>query len=355
MNNLLYLITIFLLILVTYSFYKKTTPQFFFSRVYRKVTFKKRRNFSMSQNISAIKKIKNLKTINFEKLSDIECFYSLSIINNRSLKNHKLSVLNIKNIKNILIEKCFFNSHDGVKVFFYRIQKNTSKRNKKPIVMFSGHGTARDLVYGKNIIDFFADEDFESFDTYQSKAAIKLVNSTNVIYVMENRGMGEMQFLGNIKEIDSVYRLSGGSLMGVWLSDAILISKIVSNIHESKISVCGISTGGFLSLFSSLFNDVDTVICQGYLSSFQDSFIHDKSSINRIHNLSKYNFYSISKFFKNKKIIFINGQNDNFDPKEAEKEFIKMQNINKKANIFFVSPKNLGHKIDPKLLKKYLN
>ena len=66
-----------------------------------------------------------------------------------------------------------------------------------------------------------------------------------------------------------------------------------------------ISSGGFLALFASLFVNVDKVICQSYLSNFKYSFIENKSSINSVSFLAKFNFYSIAKFLKNKVLLLL--------------------------------------------------
>ena len=42
--------------------------------------------------------------------------------------------------------------------------------------------------------------------------------------------MGYLEHLGDYKEVDALYRLSGKSLMGAWLSDAIFLSQLISKI-----------------------------------------------------------------------------------------------------------------------------
>ena len=212
-----------------------------------------------------------------------------------------------------------FFSFDGVKIPVFRLLKSKYNSNKKPLIFFSGHGTAKDLTLGKNVIDFFTNEDFDSFNTYQSRAAFNVVSDNNVVYVMENRCMGYLEHLGDYKEVDALYRLSGKSLMGAWLSDAIFLSQLISKNHTYKLNLCGISSGGFLALFASLFVNVDKVICQSYLSNFKYSFIENKSSINSVSFLAKFNFYSIAKFFKKQSITFINGELDNFSNIAAKK------------------------------------
>ena len=48
--------------------------------------------------------------------------------------------------------------------------------------------------------------------------------------------------------------------------------------------------------------DGDVIIYQG---NFKDSFIENKSSINNVSYLAKFNFYSVAKFFKKQKIIML--------------------------------------------------
>lgn len=325
-------------------------------RIYRKLSLKKRRTFSPYQNLGAISGIKNIKTKNFMNLAEIKKLYGV-ITPNKSQINESKLIFNkkIKFKNSIHIDEFYFFSFDGVKIPIFRLLKSKFNSNKKPLIFFSGHGTAKDLTLGKNIIDFFTNEDFDSFNTYQSKAAFNVVTDSNVVYVMENRCMGYLEHLGNYKEIDALYRLSGKSLMGAWLSDAIFLSKLISKLHINKLNLSGISTGGFLALFVSLFVNVDKVICQSYLSNFKYSFIENKSSINNVSFLAKFNFYSVAKFFKNQNITFINGEFDNFSNITAKKEFNNMKKINPNAKIDFLSPKNLGHKLDINIFLKILN
>lgn len=325
-------------------------------RVFRKVTLKKRRDFSPYKNLGAISDIKNTQSKNFSSLNNIkETFGAITPNKSQITKSNLIFKKIIKKTRSISIKEYYFISYDGVEIPVFRLQKSKLDFKRVPIIFFSGHGSARDLILGKNIIDFFTNEDFDSFSSYQSRAAINLVNKNNDIYVMENRGMGYLEHLGNYKEIDALYRLSGKSLMGAWLSDAIFLGNIISKYHNNKINLCGISSGGFLALFSSLFLDSDKVVCQSYLSNFQESFIENKSTINNISNIAKFNFFSIAKFFKKQRITFINGTNDNFSTIIAKKEFKKMKKINPKANIKFIAPKGLGHKIDVLIFDKILN
>jgi hypothetical protein len=325
-------------------------------RIYRKLTFKKRRNFSPYQNLGAISGIKNIQTKNFSSLAEIKKLFGTTTPKKSQISNSKLIFKkNFKKIGSINIIEYYFISFDGVKIPVFKLQKEKIELNKKPIIFFSGHGSARDLILGKNIIDFFTNEDFDSLNTYQSRAAFKVVSENNAVYVMENRCMGYLEYLGHYKEVDALYRLSGKSLMGAWLSDAIFLSNLISKNHTNNPNLCGISSGGFLALFASLFANVDKVICQSYLSNFKDSFIKNKSSINNVSYLAKFNFYSVAKFFKKQKITFINGTNDNFSNITAKKEYDNMKKINPKANISFIAPKGLGHEIDIILFNKILN
>ena len=168
---------------------------------------------------------------------------------------------------------------------------------------------------------------FTIFDTYQSQAALKLCNIKNCIYVMENRCMGFLEHLGNYKEINALYNLSGSSLIAQWINDAIVLTNHLAKDHNKNIVVAGISSGGLTSLIVSLFlKNIDKVICQGYLSNFQKSFLGTKSSINSLHFWLNI-IFSISKFIKNQKVIFINGDKDHFDYRIAKEEFKKMKNL----------------------------
>lgn len=351
--------TFFLIIIIAYCFFKRETPQFFFTRVFRKLTFKKKRNISLDLNIGAIDRVKKLKVKNFKSISSIRKLYGIEQINilNKSFKNKFFVIKEIKK-SNKIIQKLIFKSFDNVEIISFRIFDARNKKNiddLTPVVFFSGHGSAKDLIFGKNILDFFIDVDFKTFSTYQSRAAINTCNTNNCVYVMENRGMGYMEHLGNYKEINALYQLSGSSLIGQWINDGIIFSQIIYKQHLKNITLAGISSGGLTSFIVSLFvKNIKTVICQGYLSSFQKSFLGDKSSINSVYMLSSYNFFSLAKFIKYQNIIFINGKNDHFSPKIAELEFRKMKKYNPKAKIIFLKPKELGHKFDVKLIEKFI-
>ena len=304
-----------------------------------------------------VTKIRSIKTVDFKSIKEISKVYGVNL---KSSKNFEFSIINCKKKGIFYIKKCKIKLFDEVESIFFNIStdKKISFNKDKNIVLFSGHGSAKDLIFGKNFIDFLTNVDFDSFDTYQSKLALKLAEPNRSIFVLENRCMGYMNYLGDYKTIDAYYRLSGGSLMGIWLSDAIFFLDFInSKVINKSISTFGISTGGFLSLFSSLYSkNINHVICQGYLSNFKESYLQDKSSINYIYNLSKYNFHSIFKFLKNiKRIDIINGELDNFKPSDA---FIEIKNARKKYNIHninFHQKKGLGHKVDLSLVKSLIN
>ena len=59
-------------------------------RVYRKLTLKKRRNFSPYQNLGAILGIKNIKTKNFSNLAEIKKLYGVITPNKSQINEAKL-------------------------------------------------------------------------------------------------------------------------------------------------------------------------------------------------------------------------------------------------------------------------
>ena len=80
----------------------KETPQFFFGRVYRKLTLKKRRKFSINQNNGALLRIAKLKTKNFISLKSLRLIYGIEEINKLLNTNFKKKIFCLKSIKIIL-------------------------------------------------------------------------------------------------------------------------------------------------------------------------------------------------------------------------------------------------------------
>ena len=188
MTYIFLILSLVFLFIILFGFINKTSPQYFFMRVYRKLTLKKRRNFSPYQNLGAILGIKNIKTKNFSNLAEIKKLYGAITPNKSQINEAKLIFSKkIKYTNSIFIDEFYFFSFDGVKIPVFRLLKSKFNSKKKPIIFFSGHGTAKDLTIGKNIIDFFTNEDFDSLNTYQSRAAFNVVSDNNVVYVMENR------------------------------------------------------------------------------------------------------------------------------------------------------------------------
>ena len=138
---------------------------------------------------------------------------------------------------------------------------NFDSKNKCPtIIIFSGHGSAKQVAFEEN--------------SYQRGAGLALAKRGFLLYIMENRGMGELSHLGNHLRIDAVARIIGGTWYGEVITDALyLVENVVheSNIDHNRIGTTGISTGGALSLIvTALDNRISAAYVQGYLGSFKN-------------------------------------------------------------------------------------
>src|SRR5690606_2924641 len=88
------------------------------------------------------------------------------------------------NVEGVAVEQGSFIGFDSTHIEIYKLYpKGFSDEAKfKTIVLFSGHGTAADLV---------------NKPSYQNMAGLLLAKRGFMVYVMENRGMGMLSHLGD--------------------------------------------------------------------------------------------------------------------------------------------------------------
>ncbi len=246
------------------------------------------------------------------------------------------------------IEKNTFTAYDGVEIIFYAIFPPGFEENGKylAIVMYSGHGNAGQLVFDKS--------------SYQHAGAFELAQSGFVVYAMENRGMGELSYLGDHMRIDAVARLTGGSWYGEITTDALYLFEHVFQqpfVEKDKIGVGGVSTGGALSLFvSALDRRIAASFVQGYLGSFRTTFgtranHHTCNNIEGI--LLVGDLADIAAQVAPRPQMFVNGTRDTFFWQDAEQAFhhIKEKYFEMDAadRVEFLKPSGIAHELSTQL------
>lgn len=212
----------------------------------------------------------------------------------------------------ISYEKYFLHSVDGIDIpimKFYPINYNASLIYPA-IIVFSGHGSYNDINF--------------DHDSYQRAAALELAKDGYFTFSMENRGMGELSYLGNHNYIDSYANLVGKTWYGMLITDGLaLLDNILKmeEINSTQIGVAGVSTGGALSLFlGALDNRISAVYDQGYFGSYKTTFggIESHCLCNNIPNIlltADLNDIAILNYPKHLRIV--NGIYDTFSYEEA--------------------------------------
>jgi len=243
----------------------------------------------------------------------------------------------------IFYDKSCFISYDGLEIPIYIIYPpHFNSKNKYPtIIIFSGHGSAKQAAFEEN--------------SYQQGAGVALSKQGFLLYVMENRGMGELSYLGNHLRIDAVARIIGGTWYGEVITDALWLAENLHhepNVDINRIGTAGVSTGGALSmLVAALDNRISAVYVQGYLGSFKKSF-----GIRANHCLCGHipgilkicDMSDIASLIAPRPLIFINGTGDIFYYIDAKDEFNKIlpayQKSGNEDKLKLMTPEGVGHK-----------
>ncbi|MFX1392823.1 MAG: alpha/beta hydrolase family protein [Promethearchaeota archaeon] len=246
------------------------------------------------------------------------------------------------NYYGILYDKSSFISYDGLEIPIYVIYPPNFESNKKypTIIIFSGHGSAKQAAFEEN--------------SYQHGAGIALSKRGFLVYVMENRGMGELSYLGNHLRIDAVARIIGGTWYGEIITDALwLVENLYhqSYVDINKIGTAGVSTGGAVSLIvTALDNKISAAYIQGYLGSFKKTF-----GIRANHCLCGHipgilkicDMSDIASLIAPRPLMFVNGTADIFYYIDAKEEFRKILPIYKKLGgeekLKLKTPEGIGH------------
>lgn len=274
--------------------------------------------------------------------------------------NLKEKVKGIKIIQNkinyhgVIYDRSSFISYDGLEIPIYIIYPPNFDSTKKypTIIIFSGHGSAKQAAF--------------EVDSYQRGAGIALAKQGFLIYVMENRGMGDLSYLGNHLRIDAIARITGGTWYGEVITDALWLVENLhteKNVDDSQIGCAGVSTGGGLSMIvSALDNSITAAYIQGYLGSYRKTFgvRANHCLCGHIPNILKIcDMSDIASLIAPRSVLFVNGTADSFYYSDAEEEFKKILNIISKLNIKkklkFLAPEGIGHEFSVKIAIKWFS
>jgi hypothetical protein len=226
----------------------------------------------------------------------------------------------------IIYNLCVFASYDSLEVPFYELlPPGFDQSNSYPaVILFSGHGDMEQVAFEKS--------------SYQKGAALDLAKGGFVIFVMENRGMGKLAYLGNHLRIDAVARMLGGSWYGEITTDGLYLLELVLQkpYVNRRVGVGGVSSGAALSLIISAIDDrVISAYVQGYLGSYKTTFaIRGNHCVcNNITNiLHCCDMIDIAALVFPRPILFVNGTKDGFYPRDATKAFEFIENVYAKGN-----------------------
>lgn len=241
---------------------------------------------------------------------------------------------------NIVYQACKFQSaYDNWNIWFYVLYPNDYNLTKKhkSLVLFSGHGRAGQLI--------------QIGDSYQKAAALALAKEGYLVFVMENRGMGRLIYMGDhIDILDKQYKEQGSSWYGAIITDALSLLNLVfdrSDVDSDNVAVAGVSTGGALSFFSSIFDErIKITYVQGYFGDFQRSFC-DHPTIHKCNSV--FCLLSAHKLALNiypRELIVVNGTADQFY-EGSDVEFSNVSafydSLNMRDRAFYYSPEGVPH------------
>ena len=259
----------------------------------------------------------------------------------KSIEGIKTIRANIKH-SGISYDESYFKSYDGLEIPIYVLYPpNFNIKKKYPcILIFSGHGSAKQVVFDVN--------------SYQHAAGTSIARQGFLVYVMENRGMGRLSNLGNHLRIDAVARVSGGSWYGEIMTDALWLIEnmhLESIVDTKRIGTAGVSTGGAISMIiSAIDKRIAASYVQGFLGSFRKTFgIRGEHCLcGHIPSILKLGDMSdIASLIAPRPALFVNGTTDNFYYLDASQEFNKILATYKKLGVEdrsrFLTPKGVGH------------
>ena len=258
------------------------------------------------------------------------------------------------NYSGVLFDESYFISYDNLKIPIYILYPpNFDIDGKYPtIVLFSGHGSAKQVAFEVN--------------SYQHACGSILAKNGFLVYIMENRGMGKLSYLGNHLRIDAVARIIGGTWYGEILTDALwLIENLHNepNVDEACIGTAGVSTGGAISMIiASLDERIAAAYVQGFLGSYKKTFGTRGSHClcGHIPNILDLGDMSdIASLIAPRPVLFVNGTKDSFYTKDADMAFEKIKkyykNLKAEQNSKFIGPEGIKHEFSVDIALKWFN
>ncbi len=258
------------------------------------------------------------------------------------------------NFNKVIYDSAYFTSYDDVKIPIYKIYPPNFDETKRypSIIIFSGHGSAHQVAFDAT--------------SYQNASGSVLSKHGFLVYVMENRGMGRMSYLGNHLRIDAVARLTGGSWYGEIITDALWLIEnlhLESNVVPHRIFTAGVSTGGALSMISAALDKrIASAFVQGFLGSYKNTFgIRGSHCLcGHITGILKIgDMADIASLIAPRPVLFVNGTSDSFYYTDANSEFNKVLNYYKKFGVEkyarFIAPEGIGHIFSVDLAAKWFS
>ncbi|MBD3337987.1 MAG: hypothetical protein GF353_02685 [Candidatus Lokiarchaeota archaeon] len=257
-------------------------------------------------------------------------------------------------INKIFYDESCFESYDGLKIPIYKIYPPNYHRDDiyPTIVLFSGHGPSKQIAFDEA--------------SYQNGAGIHLAKKGFLIYVMENRGMGKLSYLGNHLRIDAVARIIGGTWYGEIITDALwLIENLLreSDVDNNYLGVAGVSTGGALSMFTAALNDqIKAAYIQGYLGLFKKTF-----GIRANHCLCGHipgilkvcEMSDIGALIAPRPALYVNGSADIFYQSDAKDAFKRIQSFYERQgalkSVEFKSPFGVKHEFSVQIASDWFS
>ncbi len=317
------------------------------------------KNKFSEENFGIIDRLENIQPISdreklIEQLIDI---YGIQVGFPLKIKDLKKGIKTIQpriNYNSIIYDKSSFTSYDGLEIPIYVIYPPNfdSKKKYSTVIVFSGHGSAKQAAFEDN--------------SYQHGAGIALAKQGFLVYVMENRGMGELSHLGNHLRIDAIARIIGGTWYGEVITDALwLVENLHSevNVEINRIGTAGVSTGGALSMIvAALDNRISAAYVQGYLGPFKKTFGIRASHclcghIPRISQIC--DMSDIASLIAPRPLMFVNGTADLFYYVDAKEEFSNIVPFYKKLGseekLKLMIPEGVGHEFSNAIAIKWFS
>ena len=259
-------------------------------------------------------------------------------------------IINKKELAGINFIEGKFVSYDSVEIPFYEIYPAgfNHEMTYPTVVLFSGHGNMDELAFARG--------------SYQKGLGLHLAKHGFIVYVMENRGMGKLSYLGDHMRIDSVARMVGGSWYGEITTDALfLLDMVFDKSYTANIGVGGVSTGGALSMLTSAIdNRIAATYVQGYLGSYKTTFgtrgnHHECNNISNI--INEFDMADIASSIFPRSAMYVNGDEDGFFVEDAVEAFKYVRNRYDSGGaahkVIFNAPKNTKHEISTSLALEY--